>query len=607
MLVTKSLSRDRDPLKTLFFAHLEEQDFDTLQSKIKIIQQFTRELEELECNCENQSNFLHWASIASGFSGCLALTGATLLNPILGLIVASSAVSSAGVVISGSYLRNQKVSEVMQKLKRYRLALNSTTPKNWAILWQVAGSDLLLESLWDASKGSINHKGQLLRNDGKDALTAATDYSAERMGISRNELLEQGRMLLSPDQTKIHTQPTLLPASKQASSAIPAVLNDTLSSAPNHHQTALNILDALVLTADNKTLGGCVIIASPGAGKTTFLGTAWGRLRSKYGDKFQSLAVVVKQSDIAFFKRFATHAIGVKDNPIAAALSIIKFIDSGMRGGKITRIFLDDFLTMNLLLDNALKNVFIDPGSYAISDKKELGLVPLAGHLQATLNEAWLVGREYNLCLWVSSHSPNLDSLPFCGSRDARSVGDLIFLAKNDKREFLEMALNNPNLISNPAKRSELKILLDKLDSGTEPLILANNNNWTLGIVPDSIHAEYQEYRERCLQVADAPQNSIKVEQKTLIQADDAREQLERFLALPSAEPVNVASLSIIASTILSIIKSGNPPVRFDAIRKSRKWGEKAPVTSTIKAGISELISLELIDGDNENGYVPAS
>lgn len=602
MLVTKSLSRD--PLKVLFLAHIEEQDSDTLQSKIKIIQQFIRELEELESNCSNQSNFLHWASIASGFSGCLALTGATILNPIFGLIVASSAASSAAVVISGSYLRNQKVSEVMQKLQRYRLALNSTTPKNWAILWLVAGSDLFLESLWDASKGSINHKGKLVRNDGKDALTAATDYSAERMGISRNELLAQGRMLLSPDQTSIHTQPTLLQASNPPESAIPPALDRTLSSAPNHHQTALNILDALVLAANNKTLGGCVIIASPGAGKTTFLGTAWGRLSSKHGDKFQSLAVVVKQSDIAFFKRFATEAIGVKQNPIAAAVSIVKFIDSGMQGGKITRIFLDDFLTMNLLLDNALKNVWFDPGSYAISEKKELGFVSLAGHLQATLNEAWLVGREYNLCLWVSSHSPNLDALPFCGSRDARSVGDIVFLAKNDKREFLEMALNNANLISNPAKRSELKILLDGLDSGTEPLILANNNNWVLGVVPNSIHAEYQTYREQCLEVVDPTQNSIKVEQKTSIQQSDTRQQLERLLELPSAERINTLNLSIIASAILEIIKSGNPPVKFDAIRKSRKWGDGAPITATVKEGISELISLELINGDNENGYI---
>ncbi|MHC5722633.1 MAG: hypothetical protein ACYTXY_00430 [Nostoc sp.] len=596
MLVTKSLSRD--PLKALFFAHLEEQDSDTLQSKIKIIQQFIRELEELECSSENQSSFLHWASIASGFSGCLALTGVTLLNPLLGLVVAASATSSAAVVISGSYLRNQKVSEVVQKVKRYRLAINSSTPKNWAILWHLAGSELFLESLWDASKGNINHKGQLVRNDGKDSLTVATDYSAERMGISRNELLTQGRILLSGNQPNIHIQPTLLQSSNVPVVATPTALDYTPLEKQNHHQVALDILDALVLTANDKSLGGCVIIAAPGAGKTTLLGTAWGRLRAKYGDKFQSLAVVVKQSDVAFFKRFATHAIGVKDDPIAAALTIIKFINCGMKEGKISRIFLDDFLTMNLMLGNALKNIWLDPINYSISEKKELGYVSLRGHLNATLNEAWLAGREYNLCLWVSSHSPNLEALPFCGSPGSRSVGDFIFLAKNNKREFIELALSNAFLVSSSQKRSQLKILLDEIDSGTEPLILANNNNWVLGVVPNSIHAEYQQYREQCLQV---------VEQKTSIQQDDTRQQLEHFLSLPSAERVNIPNLSAIASTILEIIKSGNPPVKFDAIRKSRKWGEEAPVTATIKAGISELISLELIDGDNENGYIPTA
>ncbi len=590
MLVTKSLSRD--PLKALFFAHIEQQDSDSLQSKIKIIQQFTRELEELECNSENQSNFLHWASIASGFSGCLALTGAAILNPFLGLLIASSAVSSAAVVVGGSYLRHQNVSEVVKKLKRYRLALNSSTPKNWAILWHLAGSELFLDSLWDASKGNINHRGQLVRKDGKNALAVATDYASERMGISRNELLTQARIIISESQQSINTQPTLIQSSTTLTNAIaPAATN-------NYHQTALNILDALVLPANNKVLGGCAIIAAPGAGKTTFLGTAWGRLRAKYGDKFQSLAVVVKASDITFFKKFATHAIGVKDNPIDAALSIIKFIDSGMKGGKITRVFLDDFLTMNIMLENALKNVWVDPGSYMISDKKELGLVSLAGHLQATLNEAWLVGREYNLCLWVSSHSPNLDALPFCGSRDSRSVGDIIFLAKNNKREFIELALSNAHLISNGVKRSELKSLLDGLDSGTEPLILANNNNWVLGVVPNSIHAEYQSYRERSLQAG---------EQKTSIQQGSQWQQLERLLELPSAERVRTLNLSITAATILEIIKTGNPPVKFDAIRKSRKWGDETPITATVKEGISELISLELIDGDNENGYVPTA
>lgn len=586
MLATNSASRD--PLKALFFAHIEEQDSDSLQSKIKVIQQFIRELEELECNCENQSNFLHWASIASGFSGCLALTGATILNPLLGLLVASSAVSSAAVVIGGSYLRHQNVSEILKKLKRYRLALNSSTPKNWAILWHLSGSELFLDSLWDASKGNINHKGQLVRNDGKNALAVATDYASERMGISRNDLLAQAQLLIANNPANIHTQPTLIQSNNNPVNAIaPALTN-------NYHQTALNILDALVLPANDKVLPGCAIIAAPGAGKTTFLGTAWGRLKVKYGDKFQSLAVVVKKSDIPFFKKFATTAIGVKDNPVFAALAIIKFIDSGVNEGRITRVFLDDFLTMNLMFDNALKNLWIDPDTYAVFDKKELGLIPLAGHLQATLNEAWLVGRQYNLCLWVSSHSPNLDALPFCGSSGSRSVGDLIFLAKNSKREFIELALSNAFLISSGKKRSELKALLDGMDSGTEPLILANNNNWVLGIVPNSIHAEYETYRGQYLQAG---------EQKILIQQNDQKQQLERLFELPSSERVRTLNLSLTASTILEIIKTGNPPVKFDAIRKSRKWGNETPITATVKDGISELISLELIDGDNENGY----
>lgn len=80
---------------------------------------------------------------------------------------------------------------------------------------------------------------------------------------------------------------------------------------------------------------------------------------------------MVKQSDLLFFKRFATTAICVKHDPIAAAVAVIKFIDAGMREGKITRVFLDDFLTMNLLLDNAVKGVWIEPSTYALSDKKK--------------------------------------------------------------------------------------------------------------------------------------------------------------------------------------------------------------------------------------------
>jgi hypothetical protein len=576
--ITKSLPSNI--FSTLFLAHIQEEDTATLKAKTAVLQQFQHELEQLDCNYENQSTFLHWASIASGFSSAIALTGMSVLNPLLALTVAVAATSSAATVIGGSFIRNRETSEQLQKLKRYTLVLSSSSSKEWATLWHIAGDKLFAESVISASKGHITYNGKLERHDGRNALAVAVDFVAERLQVTRAELLERAKSLI------ITTTPTALQL------PVPARPQDATQ---DYEQNAVSIIDNLVIAADNRSLGGCVIIASPGAGKTTFLGTAWGRLKNHYGGKLQSLAVVVKKSDLPFFKRFATKALCVKDNPVYAAVEIIKFVDAGMKAGKITRLFLDDFLTMNTMLKSSLSNVFIDPVSYCVSDKRETGFVPLLSQLYATLNEAWLVGREYNLCLWVSSHSPNLDALPFCGSRDSRSVGDIIFLAKNSKREFLELSLSNAHLISNAAKRQELKSQLDKLDSGNLPIVLSNNNNWTLGIVPEFISDEYQGYKNQCLDVVDAV-----VEDSQSDKQLDARQQLETLFQLPSA---STPSLTKVAATILEIIKSGNPPIKFDAIRKSKRWKDGSPISATVREGLDELISKELITGDNENGY----
>jgi len=61
--------------------------------------------------------------------------------------------------------------------------------------------------------------------------------------------------------------------------------------------------------------------------------------------------------------------------------------------------------------------------------------------------------------------------------------------------------------------------------------------------------------------------------------------------------------LTKVAATILEIIKSGNPPIKFDAIRKSKRWKDGSPISATVREGLDELISKELITGDNENGY----
>ncbi|MHC5917745.1 MAG: hypothetical protein ACYTXE_43795, partial [Nostoc sp.] len=328
----------------------------------------------------------------------------------------------------------------------------------------------------------------------------------------------------------------------------------------------------------------------------------WGRLKAHHGNRLNTLAVVVKKTDLAFFKAFANKAYCVKDSPVNIAVAIIEFIDAGMKPGKITRIFLDDFLTMNVMLENALKGIYIEPNSYCIQEKKELGFVPLFGHFVATLNEAWLVGREYNLSLWASTHSSNITDLPWCTSASVRTLGTFIFLAKNGNREFLELALNNNFLISDNNKRPMLKKQLDALDAGSAPIVLSNSNNWELGLVPEFIYDEYQGYR-----------NTVNVESETVEGEEDNtvtnsqqltdKQRLESLFNMPSDTIPTRHDISKIAATILDIIRNGNPPIKFDAIRKSKRWKNNAPISATVREGIDELISKELIEGNNEIGY----
>lgn len=62
--------------------------------------------------------------------------------------------------------------------------------------------------------------------------------------------------------------------------------------------------------------------------------------------------------------------------------------------------------------------------------------------------------------------------------------------------------------------------------------------------------------------------------------------------------------LSDSAKLVLFIIQyAQKQPISFDAIRKSRRWGEKAPSFATVRVAISELLALEKINGDEKKGY----
>jgi hypothetical protein len=123
-------------------------------------------------------------------------------------------------------------------------------------------------------------------------------------------------------------------------------------------QSGLKSIQALVNDADKSVLGGCLIIAAPGGGKTTYLGTAWGRLRNIYGTRLKTLAVVVKPTDVKAFSVIADECLCVSDSPVETAVKILKFIKSSIANhGEVRRLFLDDFMTMTKKFNAALKGL----------------------------------------------------------------------------------------------------------------------------------------------------------------------------------------------------------------------------------------------------------
>lgn len=87
---------------------------------------------------------------------------------------------------------------------------------------------------------------------------------------------------------------------------------------------------------------------------------------------------------------------------------------------------------------------------------------------------------------------------------------------------------------------------------------------------------------------------------------DDDSSSLQSETADPFAgilDDLPTVQISSIAMNILEIIKSGKPPVSFEAIRKSCRWGDNTPAREAIREGLLELVRMEKIAGDLESGY----
>ena len=551
----------KKPFDSLFYALEADSDARTMEEKIQFLTFVIRSIEEIENKVENEGNLTNWLSIVSGISGTAVIISAATLNPFAGVLTTFFGVGSALVTIGGSVMKSKHSTPVVNNFKRYKLCLKSAGLSDWAAIWQLSGTSKFLDGLQEGTSGQL-FEGRLLRS--QPSLNSVINYLADCGGVSPQEFINELKAIKKGRPETLKTFSTALQAKTPVSvedSLFESASTETETEAKINfsdlRQNAIEIRDALITDSDKSRLPGCVILAAPGAGKTTFLGTAWLRLKQKHGSNFKSLAIVVKKEDVKSFQNISDQVLCVKTNPKKAAIAILKFIDSAMcSSDKISRLFLDDYLTAQKYFATGLKGSYVDLETFkAFDSKKEateagyFDCVQLKDAFETALNEFWLVGREYNSCVWVSSHSSNVEDLPFMGSSDARSVGDFILLAKDKKRDFIENALNNHYLITDSAKRAALKQQLNniKLDS-QEPIVLANYNNWTLGIVPSEVRSEYETLKNSVKPTTDLSKSSssptvIQGSAPTTIQEDSDTSKIlsKLFSNLKYAETSNLA------------------------------------------------------------------
>lgn len=288
----------------------------------------------------------------------------------------------------------------------------------------------------------------------------------------------------------------------------------------------------------------------------------------------------------------------------------------------IRRLFIDDFLTASKYLNAAVKGYQINLESYATypskkeaSEAKDFDTISLKDAYESALNEAWLVGREYNLCLWISSHSSNIEDLSFMGGSSSRSVGDFIFLARDGKRDFLETALKNDFLIPSSTTRAEIKHKLESLKVDTdEPILLANYNNWVLGVVPQSVRTEYESLLSN---QSSAPQKTviqnstptlIQDNSKTILQEEDTgiaigSDELNREL---QAKKIGI---SLDAFRVLEKLDRFNGELFTpSSVAQQKPFGKKGDNSSSkIKYFLDELVIANLLIRDGEKYKTPDS
>jgi hypothetical protein len=425
-------------------------------------------------------------------------------------------------------------------------------------------------------------------------------------GMSEEEIADFVRSVEPPYLTGMSLDQVNDPSDKVASSdprAVAPITFERLEAIGNQ------AIDDLAYTSQS-----VIFLGTPGAGKSTSLGTILGRMRSKYGKGLKLYAIAMKNDSFSGAKvgqlNFNSDDCWEILSEVITELRRRALMPSSKRlaycEANPIKLILDDYVSQQRQFETVLKDKKVEYPETS----GEINLVKFGDAVDAVLSEITFNGRELCVSAIVSTQSANLTDLPFLSSKSGRaSVILMVQALKNTKKkqgnyEVVSQSINNAHLIADDKERQRLREIFSLAKELSykyqQPIILTSNSDageYILGIVPNLV-AEYSEYEQQYSKLEPTTENEVLQDNGYSVEQLERLYQLEFNLNAPQPE-LNKPALTDKHKAILEYLKN-NGARTLKQIADSRRLG--LPETREL---LKDLIQQELIEQDGESYRLP--
>jgi hypothetical protein len=177
-----------------------------LSVRTRLIAELITKIDELETQGESTFSRNMMLGIGSSFSMAAAIASSGAFAPIAGICLSVGALTSWGACMYEVFNENIKLEPIRDVLKRLSLALKSAPTDKWAAVWTVAGDDIFVYALKEASKGDIV-RNQLVQLGNDRPIDRAIDCVASFKGLSYEDVTTSARAILAGKTPVPQVQP----------------------------------------------------------------------------------------------------------------------------------------------------------------------------------------------------------------------------------------------------------------------------------------------------------------------------------------------------------------------------------------------------------------